>query len=229
MKRLLMAILVVLMASTVFAQCPDDIGIFSTYDASLLPGRAAEAWCAGMPMTFGNELNTQSWDGSEIGSQWRVWGMSVDSVTLIEDNVVDGNGYMDYQINYAGGEFWLSKDHTWGDGATDLLGTVGMYHTVATFTYAGGNMVGATANISWNGAFSDCPSMNDCVVEFAIANSMLVWNSDSGLPEPVDYPGMLCGSDGDGEVHDQCCITMSLTCAIPTENTSWSGMKALYR
>jgi len=229
MKRLLLALLVVLMATPVFAACPDQVGIFSTYDNTMLPGRAAEAWCSGTPMTLGNELNTESWDGATVGDQWKVWGMAVDSVTLIEDAVdINGNGWMDYQINYAGGEFWFSKDHTWGDGASDLLGTVSMYITVVTYTYVAGNMVGATANISWNGYFGGCPEMNDCVVEFSIANSMLVWSAESGLPEPVGYPGMLCGDEGDGEVHDHCCITMSLNCAVANEDASWSSLKAMY-
>ncbi len=232
MKRMLMVLLAIIVAAPALGACPHEIGLFSTYDDTMDPGRASEAWCAGAWFDVGNELNTQSWDGGALGDQWKVFGMAINAsgAVLVESNVDEnGTGEEHWVVDYDGGEFWFSKDHTWGDGISDLYGTVGMYHVAATVSYVQGNLVGQTANISWNGTFSACPEDNDCVVEFAIANSMLVWRSDMGLPEPVDYPGMLCGSEGHGELHDQCCITMMLNCTTATETIDWSSLKANYR
>jgi len=223
-------VLVILVAAPILAQCPHDIGTFSTYDGTLHEGRTAVAWCVGVPFEPGNDVNSQSWDGVVLGSQWIVFGMAIDydgGVLVDSDIDENGNGWEDWLINYDGGEFWFSKDHTWGDGISDLHGLVDMYHSFVTVTYVDGNLVGQTANISWNGRFLNCPEINNCVVEFTIANSMLVWWSDLGLPRPANYPGMLC-SEGLGELHDMCCITMSLDCAIATEEISWSTAKVTY-
>jgi len=178
----------------------------------------------------GNDVNSQSWDGSVLGSQWIVFGMAIDydgGVLVDSDIDENGNGWEDWLINYEGGEFWFSKDHSWGDGISDLHGLVDMYHSFVTVTYVDGYLVGQTANISWNGRFLDCPEMNDCVVNFVIANSILIWRSDWGLPRPANYPGMLC-SEGLGELHDMCCITMSLDCAIATKLITWSALRAAF-
>jgi len=222
---------VALLAASAAAQCPDAVGIWSTTNGTMLGGRASEAWCtvaqAGVP---GNTQNAMSWDGVNLGTQWRAWGMAIDAngATLIADHVTGGNGTRTYQTFYEGGQFWLAGTHTWGDGINDLNGNLTFFQVDATITFLGGVPVGATSNISFSGGFVDCPEYQDCSVEFAIANAIQVWSTASGQPMPDDYPALLCGANG-GEDFDVCCITMSIHCAVPAESRTWSDIKAIYR
>ncbi len=214
------------------AQCPAEVGVFTTLDGTLLAGRMSEAWCNGMQWESGNVLNTESWDGAALGTQWKVYGMAIDAdgaVLLNSELDQYGNGYEDYSIYYDGGEFWLTKDHTWGDGVNDLYGAVEEYHILVTITYIMGNPVGLTTNATFNGAFLDCDPINGCGIEFAISNSNLLWRSDSGDTMLDDFPALLCGSGLEGEQHDMPCLTYSVSCLTGTQSESWGGLKTLYR
>ncbi len=234
MKRIVtvLSLLVLgLSAVMVSAQCPDDVGVFTTLDGTLESGRMTEAWCDGIQWDPGNALNCESWDGAVLGGQWKIYGLVVDAAgaTLVGSNLDSwGNGTEDYSVNYTGGEFWLSADNTWGDGTTDLYGVVEGYHLTATITYVMSNPVAMTTNSTWTGAFIDCDPSFDCGVNFALANSTLLWTSDSGEPALDDFPALLCGA-GDGEMHDMPCLTFSLDCTVGTERTTWSSMKSTFR
>lgn len=226
LRTIILILALTALAVPAWSQCPDAVGIWSTTNGTMNGGRATEAWCTlaqgGVP---GNTQNAMSWDGVTLGGQWRAWGMSIDAngATLLTDNIDgNGNGTRTYQTFYEGGQFWLTKDHTWGDGFNDLIGDLNFFQVDATITFFGGTPVGITSNISFSGAFVDCPEYQDCTVEFAIANAIGV----AGIP--ADYPALLCGATG-GEAFDVCCITMSINCAIPTESETWSGIKAMYR
>lgn len=235
-KILTAACLLCFLAAPAPAQCPDAVGIWTTTDGSLLGGRVSEAWCGAdgqplMPGRPGNTENAMSWDGSLLGGQWRVWGMTIDENGAVEiGNTVDGdgNGTITYSTSYLGGEYWLAKEHTWSFGYVDLTGELTSYLVIATVTYVGGTAVGATANVSFTGRFSECPEDNNCVIDFAIANAMLIWRSDYPTPMPADYPDFLCGATM-GELFDACCITISIDCAVAEQPTTWGGVKSLYR
>lgn len=212
------------------AVCPHTVGVFGTAGGQVLPGRVSEAWCGGYPGQTGNVENAESWDGSGLGTQWRVWGMSIDAAgaVLIADtiNPTTGNGTRTYQTFYDGGQYWLDGAGDWGDGFNDLTGSLTSYMVVTTITYIRNNPVGATSNVSFTGDFGACPNSNGCVIEFGIANAMLVWRP--GLaPLPAAYPAFLCGATG--ELFDACCITISIQCTVPTEDSTWGSLKGLYR
>lgn len=240
MKSLRTSFLVILstvfLATSLFAQCPNLNGAWSTTDGSMLGGRASEAWCGagGLPQQGGVPGNTESamsWDGSALGTQWRAWGMAIDPVgaVLISDNLdAFGNGSRTYATNYLGGEFWLTQDNTWADGLADLTGVLATYKVFTTITFFGCVPVGATSNITFTGEFLNCPAVNGCEVRFAIANAMKVWDSTMGTPQPANYPPFLCDASV-GELFQVCCISMDIACAVDTETAPWGSVKALFK
>ncbi len=227
-KLLTVCVVSVFIAVPALSQCP-AAGTYSTLTSTILPGRASEAWCGDVgPGRPGNTENALSWDGVTLGGQWRAWGMYIDGTGAVETGSdIDGfgNGWIDYETNYLGGQFWLSKDHIWGDGITDATGIITYYNVSTRVTIIGGNPVGATSNVTFRGVFDECP---DCVLEYVITNAMLVWRSDSGLPRPDDYPDFLCGASC-GELFEVCCITANIRCGVGTQESTWGGIKAQYK
>ena len=138
----------------------------------------------------------------------------------------NGNGWIDYATNYVGGEFWLDGDHVWGNGTGDFGGTVTYFNVAARVSYIGWETVGVTSNIFMRGTFNDCPG---CAVEYAISNAMLVWRTGSPAPMPVGYPSFECGA-AMGELFDVCCARAYIYCqTVSTEQSTWGGIKSLYR
>jgi len=211
--------------------CP-TVGRYSTQDGSMLPGRASEAWCPPTvyPGVPGNTENAESWDGAYLGTEWKLWGMTIDETGAVEtgrDMDADGNGWITYTTHYEGGQFWLSKDGDWGDGVSDYTGTMTNYTVITTVTYVAGELVGATSNVTATGVFDDC-RLRDAVVKFVIANAMLAWHPSWASPPPPDYPELLCGAPT-GELFDVCCITMEIASAVPAVDRSWGVVKSMYR
>jgi hypothetical protein len=231
-----------LAASGALAACPDNVGIWSSNpetnpDFPLLNGRVSEAWCGanGNPVAAGqpgNTQNAQSWNGAsmELGVEWRIWGMAIDEngPALLFDGVSGGNGVRIYETNYDGGEFWLGGDGAWTAGDVELTGTIFNYQVTTTITYVGGEIAAQVSNVTFNGAFGDCPEDNGCVIEFAIANAALVWRSDSGDPMPMNYPEFLCNADS-GELFTTSDITLGINCAVAVEASTLSEIKGMYR
>ena len=242
---ILLVVAIILVAASTFASYPDNIGIFSTLNGNLQPGRASETWCGelGAPVSPGqpgNMINAASWDGVQLSAQWEIWGMTIDAngATLISDTVNgSGQGQRTYQTGYDGGQFWLSGSGAWTTDDVELSGSVHDFLAFTTITFVGGNPVSQTSNITFTGQFHDCPEFAECVIEFAIANTILVWNSNLSLTMPLDYPmflcsncpSLVCGSDASGELSQANDIMLSINCAVASEQVSWSSLKDMYR
>jgi hypothetical protein len=230
LKLLLVASVIVLLAAPAWTACPihPTPGVYSTYSGTLLSGRDSEAWCSGLgPGRPGNTDDAQSWDGASLGAQWRVWGMQIDQNGGVEvARSVDayGNGWVDYRTNYLGGQFWLSKNHTWGDGVNDLTGALTYFNVSTRVSLVGGAIVGASSNIYFTGVFDQCPL---CTLEYVITNAMLAWMT--GWPnQPANYPAFQCGA-GMGELYSVCCIQASIYCPVGVDQSTWGAIKDLYR
>jgi hypothetical protein len=233
--NVLIIALLTLAAGSALAACPDVLGIWSSNpetnpDYPLLNGRVSEGWCGGSAGAPGNTNNAMSWDGAALGTEWHFWGMEINAggPVLVFDGVSGGNGVRIYQIAYDGGEFWLSGDGAWTSDNTELYGTLADFLVVTTVTYSNGEIVAQVSNITFNGVFGDCPDQNNCVIEFAIANSALIWRSDWDGAMPANYPEFLCDATM-GELHSTSDITLGINCAVATEAHSWSSVKDLYR
>jgi len=225
-------LLVTVLASAAFGECahsPKD-GIYATTNGTILGGRASEAWCGGTgPGQPGNTENAMSWNGVNLGAQWKVWGMSIDPTGAVESARyfdANGNGWIDYNTTYNGGQFWLSGSHLWGDGSTDYTGTLTYYNVGARVSYVLWQPVGVTSNIFLTGVFDACPT---CTIEYAISNAILVWQTGYPTAMLPDYPAFLCSATS-GELFDACCIVAKIDC-IPnsTEPSTWGEIKTLYR
>ncbi len=215
--------------------CP-KVGQYSTYAGTMLPGRASEAWC-GLDGTYdpgeqGNVENAKSWDSSadSLGSEWKLYGMTIDANSAVEINRSlneYGTGTVTYRTDYDGGVFWLSRYGAWGDGTADYTGTLTSYAVVTTVSYSYGNLAGATSNINATGIFDDC-RLKDAVVEFIIANAMLVWHPAWGGDPREGYPDYLCTTPL-GELFEVCCVTLSFQPAVPVDQMSWGVLKSYYK
>ena len=222
--------MLILAASSVFAACPNPPkdGTYTTYGGTILGGRSSEAWCSGAgPGQPGNTENARSWDGTNLGAQWKIYGM-VGEGAVETDRYFDayGNGWIDYTTNYLGGNFWLSGTGSWGDGSTDYTGYVTYFNVGARVTYVGGSPVGVTSNILMTGTFEEC---TNCRIEYAISNALLIWQTGYPTPMPSDYPPFLCEATA-GELFDACCIVMKVICnPVAVEESNWGTIKSLYR
>jgi hypothetical protein len=225
-------LLLILAASYVGAASsnPPKDGVYSTSNGTLLGGRASEAWCSGAgPGQAGNTENAMSWDGANLGAQWKVWDMAIDASGAVETaRHLDsqGTGWIDYATNYTGGRFWLSGDNGWGDGSTDYTGALTYYNVGARVNYVAGQPVGVTSNIFLTGVFDGCPS---CSVEYAISNALLVWRTGYSTAMPASYPPFQCNASS-GELFDACCTVAKIHCTpISTNPSTWGGIKTLFR
>jgi len=229
-------ILMLALAGAACAACPDVIGIWSSVPDGnpdyypLLNGRVSEAWCNGVAGDPGNVQNAMSWDGAsaELGLEWKIWDMAINAAGpfVVFDGVSGGNGVRIFQTGYDGGQFWLGGSGNWTDGDLELYGAIQDYLVVSTVTYSGGNVVAAVSNITFRGVFEDCPEVNECVIDFAIANAALVWRDGYTWPMPASYPAFLCGDSG--ELFATSDITLGIDCAIATEAHSWSEIKSRF-
>ncbi len=220
-----------LVAGAAFAECAHEPlqGSYSTTVGTMIGGRVSEAFCSGGgPGQPGNAQNAMSWNGMTLGGQWTMSGMTIDAAGAVQKKyAIDafGNGYIDYVTNYTGGQFWLSGAGAWGDGLGDFTGTLAYYNVGTRVSYFGWQQVGVTSNITFRGAFNDCAY---CFIDYAVANSFLIWTSGEGTM-PVNYPPFLCGATT-GELHDACCVTMHILCDVTaTEESTWGSIKSLYR
>lgn len=222
-----------LIANSAIADCTHEPlqGSYSTTTATMIGGRASEAFCSGTPPgpgLPGNTQNAMSWNGAFLGGQWILSGMTIDENGAVEKKrSIDafGNGYIDYVTNYTGGQFWLSGAGAWGDGLGDFTGALTYYNVGTRVSYIGGLPIGATSNISFRGTFNDCAY---CFIDYGIANSILMWSSGDGTM-PANYPPFLCGATT-GELHDVCCLTIHILCDVTsTEESTWGAIKGLYR
>ena len=204
-------------------------GDWSTTGGTLLEGRISEAWCYS-PFSSGvedNTLNAMSWDGAALGTQWHIWGMSIDAAGAVEvgrDINAAGFGWIDYVTNYEGGRFWLEGSNSWSDG-TDLEGDVTLCNINARVTLVNFQPVALISNITIVGVFDLCLM---CSIEI-VANSQRLWMTGDAAGMPADYPDFLCGANG-GELHYSCCIDVSIMCSVTgTEESTWGAIKEMYR
>ncbi len=233
-KLVLLISVLVFFSYPIMAQCPNP-GTYATGSGTLLPGRVSEAWCGGggmyRPGVPGNTENAQSWGSSYLGAQWKAWGMYIDQNGANETGRSfdeNGNGWIDYETNYLGGQFWLTKNHLWGDGVHDLTGQISYFNVNTRVSYINWEPVGQTSNVFLTGTFNNCPN---CILEYTISNVMLTWRSDFGTTPPSNYPPFLCGdpASGPGELFDACCILSVIRCGVGTEESTWGVIKDMYK
>lgn len=175
-----------------------------------------------------NVFNAQSWDGAALSTQWNfICGISTSQIT---DNNLDGggNGEIIFTTEYSGGTFFLSKDGPWGDTVNDLTGTINALTRVTTLVHVNFVAVAAVENVNTSGVFDG----SDCILAFEINNNVGLGDTDSNPPLPIDYPLFLDLACAPTRIHgswgDIKDIIMLIQCPVPTHETTWGQVKALF-
>ena len=230
MRSLITIVLLLVLPLTAFAG-PPAYGLYLSNDigGTMLTGRFSESFVGGGPGQLGNTIHAQSFDTINLGTQWRVECVTIQSPPTLVSDTVDGTGTGQrvYNTAYAGGTFWLAKNGPWGDNTVDYTGTVTSFVNVATYQFALGTLVGITSNVTMSGTFDDYPG----IMEFAISNSATLGSTDSsafpaGFPELRDdtcTPGVAAGAWGTVPS-----ISLLIQAAVADDEESFGAMKARF-
>ena len=182
-SAVVLSALILSLASTATASGanPPLVGTYKTLSGTVLPGRATESMpCDSCFGQVGNLIMAESWDGSALGTNWKVSCPQVATTpTLIYDGVVGGTGQRIYQAAYAGGTLWLSGTGAWGTGDPYYTGSLTSFTVIAAKQYVGGTLVGIVSNVNFTG---NIDGYDDCFT-LAISNAEFL-----GSPPPGAWP-----------------------------------------
>jgi hypothetical protein len=228
--------LLLLLTGSSYAAAPLN-GDYQSTDLGgpLLLGRYTEGWDgggSGGALLSGTTLNAESWDGAELGTQWKYWcSTSETDAVLLTDNVnASGNGNRTYMKTFVGGYIWLSGSGPWANGDPDYPGYIDSYTEFETITYTNWVPVAAVTNVQAIAYFDNYPG--SCM-SFYIANGTLIADTDLGQAIPPDYPSLLdpaCNASyATGAAWDFSSVTLSIVdCAVGTEESTWGKIKSLH-
>jgi hypothetical protein len=234
MKRLLWVLLATVVAVPVMAGPPTQ-GVYYSTDigGTVLEGRFSESWVGMGPGQIGNTLNSMSFDGATLGTEWRFYcaSIAVAPVLISDTRDASNTGEVVWKTDYDGGLFWLSKDGPWGDGLNDYTGFVTLMKVTTTYHYVLGQVLGIRSNVTLSGQFDD---YDDCL-EYVINNTAVFGDTDNNGPLPADYPPFMDANCQTGILNEGAWgsvteIAMQIvgSCTLPVETTTWGSVKALY-
>jgi len=233
MKRLLTAAaLSLLVILPVLAQAAPVTGIYTSTDmgGTILTGRAS-TWRPAVNSGLPHVAHIQSWNGTSLGTQWDISCPIENSAFLVQDNRTAGVGTIVYTSTFTGGTFTLYPGAwAWGDG-TGTLNTTTLITTVQYYMIGGvSTPVASVVNGNTSGLFS-----NGCLLTFAIANGSGVGETPYAV-KPATYPTFLDGTCAPaspslqyGTWGNVMTITLGIDCTVADEETTWGGIKSMYR
>lgn len=232
MKTLLAFLLCVILTVPAFAG-PPLVGSYKSTLGDMLTGTYSETWNGGK-LSVNNTINEASYDGVNLGTEWK-WSCAYIAAapSLVYDGVdANGNGNRIWNVVYTGGSAWLSQTGPWGNGEDYNL-MVDTWNATVTETYSNFVEVGTVKTVNATATFVGFPET--CIV---LALSNLEKHGDGAtLPPPgvLAYPDFIDGANcntaaGPGEWGEVDDITYSiLGCTVGTQDKSWGSVKALYR
>lgn len=233
MRFLITVALAVLVAAPVLAGPPVQ-GVYYTYDmpgGSFSPGRFSESWAGpGTHGQFGNTVNAESWNGTALGTEWKLWCPSISLPPVLVSDSRDGNGTgeVTWRTTYQGGYYWLGAVGPWGD--ENYTGDIDNFIVTATFMYVFGDVLGIRSNVTTTGHFTD---YNECFV-FSINNCAFFGDTDGGA-KPATFPAFMDASCNTGTLTrggwgsvTQMAFQITPPCLVPTEDSTWGRVKSLY-
>ena len=229
-----MTVVLMLLVSVATAGPP----LSNTYKSSDIggvidPARSSTSWLPS-EMVVDNVTHIRSVDLATVGAatftgMWSVDCVVIAGVNLVIDLTFFGSGQIIWQLDYAGGTMTLDGAAAWGNGDASYTVILDSFTEIRTQSFVSGVMTGANSNFSGSGTFLGYPS--DCL-NLGQAND--VWIGD-GAGKPADYPAFLdalCGTtptNGRWGIVTGVTIDITSGCAIPIENTTWGGVKSIYR
>jgi hypothetical protein len=225
---ILTAVLVV-GAASVYAGPPAN-GTYKSTNGDFDEGREASSWAAGDFVGVGNVLHAESWDGAAFGVDWKILCPQVANVFVVLDLVDgNGNGQRIYQITYVGGMIELGGTGPWAGGDAQYTGIIDTYAEFRTVQYQSNVVVGSVSNHSVSAHLQGYTA--SCMT-WGIGNG--AWLGSSPNMKPADYPdyrdGACAAGPTTGHWGDFRDLTISVQgCAVSTEESTWGGVKAIYR
>jgi len=233
MRLLLTVLVIALLAAPVLAGPPVQ-GIYYSFDmpsGSFYAGRFSESWAGpGTHGQTGNTVNAESWNGTALGTEWKLWCPSIALPPMLVSDTrnVNGTGEVTWRTTYQGGHFWLGASGPWGD--QDYTGDLDFFIVTTTYMYVFGDVLGIRSNVTTAGPID---GYNLCFV-FGINNCAFFGDTDMG-PKPTTFPAFmdaLCNTGmltrgGWGSVTE---LAFQITgdCQVGTEPSSWGKIKSLY-
>lgn len=230
---IVMALVLAAGATELRAASPTPGLYFSTdLGGAILMGRGSQSWVAPLNANDGqgDVFNSQSWNGTTLGTQWELkCGVSPSPQTVV-DNRIAGTGTIVFTTDFAGGTFWFSKFGPWGDGVNDWVGIINNTQNIVTVQYVNNVPVAARANINTSGYFTN--STSNCALTFAISNAVGVSDTDAAA-FPSDYPALMESDCNPTRLYGSWAnvkdIAMQIDCVVPTLITTWSSIKTFHR
>lgn len=226
----ILAAVVIVASVTAFAGPPLN-GTYKSLNGDFDNGREASSWPVGGGnyIGTGNVLHAESWDGSTFGTDWKVLCPQVINVTLVADLTFGGDGQKIYQIDYAGGMIELGGSGPWGNGDPQYTGLIDTYTEFRTVQYVSGGIVGAVSNHSVSAHLQGYTA--SCMT-WGIGNGALIGMSPDA--KPADYPDFRDGNcnagPNQGHWGNFTDLTISVQgCAVATQQSTWGGVKSMYR
>lgn len=245
MKLFLSIVMLIAMATTAVAQAPlpPAAGIYYSDPlpgSSFVSGHFSESWVGtGRDGQLGNTINAASWDGTDLGTVWKLWCPSIASPPEFVRDTRDenGSGEVVWHTEYLGGHFWLSQNGPWSsDNAIDFTGDCLSFDVTTTYQFVFGEVIGIRSNVTMQGRFDLLdPSWDDFCMVYEINNAAFFGNTDDVGPLPAEFPPFIddncqTGTMSRGGWGDVTHITMRIIgCTVPAEETSWGAVKALYQ
>ncbi len=238
--RHVIPILLVLAISVPALAGPPLNGTYKSTDlgGGMLTGRYSEFWLGGAAMSVGNTVNEQSWDGSttSFSSQWWWFCPHQSSPALLLVDTVDpnGNGQKVWRLDYVGGMCVLGNNGPWANGDPSYTANFDLWTAIVTQTWSGGVVVGEVRTVNAQATFV---GYNQSCMSLVLSNAEKFGDTTMG-PKPPDFPEFWTwvgctnvGHGGPGEWGDVSGITFTITgCdVVPTRETTWGGLKAMYR
>jgi hypothetical protein len=147
-----------------------NAGRFS--ESSVDPGRDGQ---------IGNTVNAESWNGSVLGTEWRLWCPSIQTPPVLVSDTRDGSntGDVTYRTTYWGGYFWLSMTGPWGGSGEEYSGDLDFFVVTTTYMFVGGDLLGIRSHaVSYGqiGGYTDR-------MEHEINNAAFFGNTDDDGPK----------------------------------------------
>ena len=225
--RMLVVVGAILIAGPAVWAAPIN-GLYYSPDLGndFLNGRWSESFAGGARGAVGNVIHGASWDGNSLlATQWEMTGLALQSVSLIADDVVGGNGVRTYRTIYTGGTLTLADVGPWWNGsdtpATEYQVDVTTYRHITDQVIVNNQMVSFTTSVYLQGTFPDFPGSS---VEFVAAAAVPV---GTGTGIPGDYPSFSGADNGDWGVVQN--IRMSIVPEPATLGLLALGTLALLR
>jgi len=210
------------------------LGIYKSEAGQVSHGRHTESFANnGDFLTVGNAVNAASWNGMNLEAQWSYSCPDIVSTLLLVDlvNPVTGDGQKIYKKTFTGGTFTMNgAGEAWDGGDAAYTGVISYYAETTTIIFDNFQRVNAVTDITWSGYFNG-PGY-PCV-QWA-ANGATLGDTSDGSTLPVDFPPFVNPSDcGLGRTYgiwwQDSDVTMTIfDCTVPTEESSWGKIKALY-